>query len=139
MFALWEKKVYYNRPCNSILELQWPFATLHIDAWWVLTTKLHELLQFIVYTVQLCQNNSFSINMQLRYNHTHDFMLTSLIVIHLLKYDTWHYKKLGINYILFWNIDLHCPLCLLMMIWGCDMWHNKKLPHGLLILFWTIK
>ncbi len=30
--------------------------------------------------------------MSLHYNYTHDVMLTSLIVIHLLKFYTWHYK-----------------------------------------------
>jgi len=29
--------------------------------------------------------------MQLHYKCTHDVMLMSLIIIHLLKYDTWHY------------------------------------------------
>jgi hypothetical protein len=31
--------------------------------------------------------------MQLHYNYTHDVMLASLIAIHLLKYDKWHYEK----------------------------------------------
>jgi hypothetical protein len=30
--------------------------------------------------------------MQLHDNYTHDVMLTSLFVIHLLKFDTWHYE-----------------------------------------------
>jgi hypothetical protein len=55
--------------------------------------------QFTIYTMQLlvatqlqfCQNNSFSITMELYYNCTHDVMLTSLIIIHLLKSNTWHY------------------------------------------------
>jgi hypothetical protein len=44
--------------------------------------------------LQLCQNNSFSSTMQLHYNYTHDVMLTSLIIIHLLKFKTWHYEKI---------------------------------------------
>jgi len=32
--------------------------------------------------------------------------------------------------IFFWNIDLHCPLWLLLMVWDCDMWHNKKCNMG---------
>jgi hypothetical protein len=36
----------------------------------------------------------FSTIMQLHYNYTHNVMLTSLIVIHLLKYDMWHYEDL---------------------------------------------
>jgi hypothetical protein len=56
-------------------------------------------LQLAIYTMQLIatqlqfyQNNMFSITMQFHYNYTHDVMLMSLIVIHLLKYDIWHYE-----------------------------------------------
>jgi len=53
----------------------------------------HHIYNAIVATqLQFCQNNSFSTTMQLYYNCTHDVMLMSLIVIHLLKYDTWHYE-----------------------------------------------
>jgi hypothetical protein len=31
--------------------------------------------------------------MELHYNYSHDVMLTSLIVIHLLKSKTWQYEK----------------------------------------------
>jgi hypothetical protein len=59
--------------------------------------KLHELqsyntVQFIATQMQLNQNNSFSTTIQLHYNYTYDVMLMSLIVIHLLKYNTWHYE-----------------------------------------------
>jgi hypothetical protein len=40
----------------------------------------------------LIKNNLFSTIMQLHYNYTHDVMLISLIVIHLLKFDMWHYE-----------------------------------------------
>jgi hypothetical protein len=43
-------------------------------------------------SLQLNQNNSFSTTIQLHYNQTHNVMLTSLIVIHLLKSNTWHYE-----------------------------------------------
>jgi hypothetical protein len=33
--------------------------------------------------------------------------------------------------IIFWNIDLHYSLWLLMMVQGYDTWHNKKYPHGI--------
>jgi hypothetical protein len=33
--------------------------------------------------------------MQLHYNYTHDVMLMSLIIIHILKYDMWHYEDFG--------------------------------------------
>jgi len=42
--------------------------------------------------LQLSQNNLFC-TMQLHYNCTHDVMLMLLIVIHLLKSNTWHYEK----------------------------------------------
>jgi hypothetical protein len=43
-------------------------------------------------SLQLYQNNSFSIIMQLYYNYTHDVMIMSWIVIHVLKFDMWHYE-----------------------------------------------
>jgi hypothetical protein len=48
----------------------------------------------IAIQLQLNQNNSFSTTMQFHYNCTHDVMLTSLIVIHLLKFDMWHCEKI---------------------------------------------
>ncbi len=85
------------------------------------------MVQFITTQLQLNVNNSFSINMQLHYNYTHDVMLTSLIVIHLLKFDMWHYEVFGQFF--FWNIDLHGPLWFLMMDKKCDMWHNTNNCH----------
>jgi hypothetical protein len=41
-------------------------------------------VQFITTQLQFSQNNSFLTTIQLHYNYTHDVMLTSLIVIHLL-------------------------------------------------------
>jgi hypothetical protein len=49
-------------------------------------------MQLIATQLQFYQNNMFSITMQFHYNYTHDVMLMSLIVIHLLKYDIWHYE-----------------------------------------------
>jgi hypothetical protein len=43
------------------------------------------IVQFIETQLQLYQNNSLSTIMQLHYNYTHDVIVTSLIVIHLLK------------------------------------------------------
>jgi hypothetical protein len=48
-------------------------------------------MQLITTQLQFHQNNSFSTTMQFHYNYTHDVMLTSLNVIHLLKFETWHY------------------------------------------------
>jgi len=65
---------------------------------WVLIDKLHELeltvymVQLIAIQLQLNQNNSSSITIQFHNNYTHDFMLMSLIVIHLLKSNTWNYE-----------------------------------------------
>jgi len=42
--------------------------------------------------LQFNQNNSFSTIIQFHSNYTHDVMLTSLIVIHLLKSNMWHYE-----------------------------------------------
>jgi len=50
------------------------------------------MVQLIATQLQLSQNNSFSITMQLHYNCTYDVMLMSLIIIHLLKIDMWHYE-----------------------------------------------
>jgi hypothetical protein len=49
-------------------------------------------LQLIAIQLQLNQNNSFSTIIQCRYNYIHDVMLTSLLVIHLLNFDTWHFE-----------------------------------------------
>jgi len=57
---------------------------------WVVELQLTIcMVQIITIQLQLCQNNSFSITMQLHYNYTHDVMLTSLIVIHLSKFNMW--------------------------------------------------
>jgi hypothetical protein len=54
---------------------------------------MHELqltvyiVQFLTTQLQLSQNNSFSTIMQLHYNYTHDVMVLSLIVTHLLKFN----------------------------------------------------
>jgi hypothetical protein len=63
--------------------------------------KLHELQSCISLHIQcnslqlnykFYQHNSFSTIMQLHYDYTHDVILMSFIVIHLLKFDTWHYE-----------------------------------------------
>ncbi len=40
------------------------------------------------------------------------------------------------GHFVFQNIDLHHPSWLLMMVQNCDMWHIKKLLHGLLIILY---
>ncbi len=49
-------------------------------------------VQLIVTQLQLNQNISFSTTMQLNYNCTHDVILLSLIIIHVLKSNMWHYE-----------------------------------------------
>jgi hypothetical protein len=44
--------------------------------------------------------------------------------------EIWYvalWKNLDIKIIIFWNINLHHPLWLLMMVQDCDMSHNKKI------------
>jgi len=62
-------------------------------AWFVKLQLIIYTVQFIVIELQLSQNNSFSTIMKLHYNYTRDILLTSIIVIHILKYDTWYYEK----------------------------------------------
>jgi len=57
-------------------------------------------VQFIVTQLQFSQNNSFSTIIQLHYNYTHDVMLMSLIVIHLLKSNMWYYEDFWIYFFL---------------------------------------
>jgi hypothetical protein len=52
-----------------------------------------------VTTYDVIHPNSFSTIMQLHYIYTYNVMLTSLIVIHLLKYDMWHYEDLWIFFL----------------------------------------
>jgi hypothetical protein len=49
-------------------------------------------IQLITTQLQLSFKNLFSTTIQLHYNYTHDVMLMSIIVIHLLKFNTWHYE-----------------------------------------------
>jgi hypothetical protein len=50
------------------------------------------IMQFIITQLQVSQNNWFLTTIQLYYNYTHDVMLMSLIVIHLLKSHMWDYE-----------------------------------------------
>jgi hypothetical protein len=91
-------------------------------------------MQLIVIQLQLNQNNLFSTIMQLHYSHTHGAMLTSLIVMHLLKFDMWHYKKIWTYLNFFSKYWSPWSIILLMMVQNCDMWNTIIfLPHGILI------
>jgi hypothetical protein len=60
---------------------------------WIVELQLTiYMVQLITIQLQFNQNNSFSTTMQFHYNDTHDVMLTSLNVIHLLKSNMWHYE-----------------------------------------------
>jgi hypothetical protein len=72
--------------------------------------------------------------MQLHYNCTHDIMLMSLIVIHLLKFSTCHYEDFWTNYFLF---KILISIMIVNDGQDYDTWHNKKLQHGILIIFWN--
>jgi len=52
------------------------------------------MVQLIVIQLQFSQNNSFPTTIELHYNYTHDVMLMSLIIIHLLKFNMWHFEKI---------------------------------------------
>jgi hypothetical protein len=85
-----------------------------------------EIKQLIIYmtihqcnSLQLNPNNFFSITMQLPYNYNHNVMLTSLF-IHLSKSNAWHFEDFSMN--LFWNIDIHYPLWLLILD-GFKLWN----------------
>ncbi len=118
--TLWEKRVFCNCPCNSL---------------YLYVVNVNRQICIWCNSLQLYQNNSFSTTMQLYYNYTHDVMLMSLIVIHLLKSNMWHYEFFWHIYIQ--NIDLHRSLWLLMMVQNFDPCHNKKWPHGIWIIFWN--
>jgi hypothetical protein len=106
----YEKNVFCNWPCNSFF--------------WIVM-DIYNSPYIRCNSLQLNQKNSFSTTILFHYNYTHDVMLMSLIVIHLLKSNTWHYKE----FLTFknQNIDLHCPLWCLMTIQDYNMWHNKKI------------
>jgi hypothetical protein len=85
---------------------------------WMLMDRLHELQScnssyIQCNSLQLYQNNSFSTTMQIHYNCPHYDMLMSLVIVHSLKCDTWHYEKIDIKIIFFSNIDLRHSLWLL--------------------------
>jgi hypothetical protein len=80
-------------------------------------------------------NCKVATQLQLCYNYTHDVILTSLIVIHILKLDIM--KFFGHNVFLkYWY-----ALSIMIVNDGpkYDMWHNNFLPHGILIVFWKNK
>jgi hypothetical protein len=55
--------------------------------------------------LQFNWNNLFSTTLQFHYNYNHNIMLTLLIFIHPLKFDTWHNSKLPYGVLIeFWNI-----------------------------------
>ncbi len=133
-----KQKVFCNWPCNS-LYLYVVSANKQV-AWIVELQFTIYIVQPIAIQLQLNQNNSFSTIIQLHYNCTHNVMLMSLIVINLLNFDAWHYEKNWTwKWFSFQNIDLHYSLWLLMVVRNCDTWHNKKFPHGILIILNNIK
>ncbi len=47
------------------------------------------------------------------------------------------WRFVDIKIISFSNIDFHYPLWVLMMVQDSDTWHNQKMPHDILIVFWN--
>jgi hypothetical protein len=87
--------IYKPRHSHSIANALSRLIDIHYEKKSVLQLALQltvHMMQFIATQLQLNENNSFSSIMQLHYNCSHDVMLTSLIVIYLLKYDKWHYE-----------------------------------------------
>jgi len=129
--TLWGKKGVLYWPCNSSFELHDTCNSLYLYV-----VNVNRQVAWIA-KLQLCQNNSFSTTMQIHYNCTYDVILTSLIVIYSLKSNMWHYEKVQRwKSFCFWDIDFHHPLWLLKVVQDCDMWHNWKFPHGILIIIW---
>jgi hypothetical protein len=76
-------------------------------------------MQLIATQLQLCHNNYFSTTMQLPYDTNHNGMLTSFSSIHQnLTNGTMNFFW----WICFWNIDIHCPLWLL--VWTLCIMHR---------------
>jgi hypothetical protein len=82
-------------------------------------------------------HNSFSITMQLPYDYNHNLMLTSLF-IHSSNITHGTMKTFG--WVYFWILisTIHYDYSFKMVL-NYDMWHNKKLPCGILIEFWKKK
>jgi hypothetical protein len=60
--------------------------------------------------------------------------------IDLIKLDTWHYGDLGVQIIIFEILisTIHYDYSFMMALYF-DMWHNPKLPCGILIEIWENK
>jgi hypothetical protein len=76
--------------CNSLYLY---IVSAHKQLVWVAKLQLTiYMVEFIITQLQLSQKKSFSTTIQLHYNHTHDVMSMSIIIIYLLKSNTWHYE-----------------------------------------------
>jgi hypothetical protein len=74
--------------------------------------------------------------MQLPYDYIHNVMLTSFLSIHkTLTCGTM--KKICDFFEILISI-VHYDYSFKMLL-DYDMWHNQKLPHGILIEFWKNK
>jgi hypothetical protein len=63
--------------------------------------------------------------MQLHYNYTHDVMLMSLIVIHLLKSNMWHHENFWTLKIIFF-LKYWSPLFVIIVNNGLKLWHMAQ-------------
>ncbi len=87
-------------------------------------------MQFITTQLQFNQNNSFSTIIQFHYNYTHDVMLMSLIVIHLLNSDTWHYEK-------FWTF-FFSKILIFVIHYDYQRWSEVMTCDTIKIVTWHI-
>ncbi len=135
----YNKSAFLHYEKRGVLQL-----TLQLDYWvpsntcnslYLYTRSVNEQVAWVVefqltiYTVQLIatqlqvyQNNSFSTIMQLHYNCTHDVMLTSLIVIHLLKFYMWHYRNI-LRYKIVFFLKYWSQLSIMIVDDGLKLWH----------------
>jgi hypothetical protein len=98
--TLWKKTMFYNFQLNfwvakNTCNLLYLYAmNVNEQVAWVVELQFTSyIVQLITTQLQFNQNNSFSTIIQFHCNCTHDVMLMSLIVINLLKSNTWCYEK----------------------------------------------
>ncbi len=142
-FPLWKKKSVLQLAlqlnfwvamdtCNSLY--LYVMSSNEQVAWVAKLQLTIYMVHLIAIKLQFNQNNSFSTTIQLHYDYTqcHDDIINCHPFVKIWHMALWRFldiKKIQ-------NIDLHRPLWLLMMVGDYDTWHNKKFPHGILMVFW---
>jgi len=127
--SLWKKKCFAIGLTTQFLSCKDTYNSLYLYI--VNANRQVAKLQLTIYMVQLIaiKSKQFIFNYYATsLYYTHHVILTSLIVIHTLKSNTWHYEDIWTIF-LYKTIDLHHPLWLLLMVQDYDMWHNKTNYH----------